>query len=213
MRGVCSNVEQFVVAKAEDLSVFKEASFDAATGCYVLMFVDVSKALTELARVLKPGGLGFFSVWIDMPFYSLPLDALKNVFAQHGFKGDVPKPPVNPMALSPTEHGVSSVEAGLDGMVEKSLRIKYYEDISYEFYFGSMQDTCAATSVLFPGTFAKIAEDNGTTEAKVRSSFCESLTSIIESKPEWKKTDGSYSLGYSTARFYGLEKVAKKPEL
>ena len=115
-----------MVAKAEDLSVFKEASFDAATGCYVLMFVDVSKALTELARVLKPGGLGFFSVWIDMPFYSLPQEALKKLFAKHGYKGDVPNPPVNPMALSPTEHGVSSVEAGLDGMAEKSLHIKNY---------------------------------------------------------------------------------------
>lgn len=202
-----------MVAKAEDLSVFKEASFDAATGCYVLMFVDVSKALTELARVLKPGGLGFFSVWIDMPFYSLPQEALKKLFAKHGYKGDVPNPPVNPMALSPTEHGVSSVEAGLDGMAEKSLHIKNYETISYEFYFGSMQDTCAATGVLFPGIFAKIAEDNATTEGQVKSSFCKILTDIIESKPDWKKTDGSYSLGHSSAGIYTLEKLAGKSEL
>jgi len=39
-----TNIE-FHVASAEDLSIFPSASFDAVTGCYVLMFVDLDKTL------------------------------------------------------------------------------------------------------------------------------------------------------------------------
>ena len=66
-----SNIE-FHVKSAEDLKPFPNEYFDAATGCYVLMFVDLAGALTELTRVLKTGGLAFMAVWKDMPFYALP---------------------------------------------------------------------------------------------------------------------------------------------
>ena len=204
---------QFQAAKAEDLGAFEDGSFDAATGCYVLMFVDVTKSLTELARVLKPGGLAFFTVWWEMPFYSVPVEALKQLFAQQGFKGEIPKPPVNPMSLSPTEHGVSSVEAGLEGMKEQTLKIKHFDTITYEFYFGAMEDNCAASTVLLPGVFAKIAEDNATTEAQVKASYCAIFEELIKAKPDWKKNDGTYSLGHAVAGIYTFEKAGGKSEL
>jgi len=39
-----TNIE-FHVALAEDLNIFPSANFDAVTGCYVLMFVDLDKTL------------------------------------------------------------------------------------------------------------------------------------------------------------------------
>lgn len=46
----------FICADAEGLS-FENASFDAVVGSSVLHHLDVSLALPELARVLKPGGV------------------------------------------------------------------------------------------------------------------------------------------------------------
>ena len=208
-----TNVIDFQVAKAEDLAAFPDDSFDASTGCYVLMFVDVTKSLTELARVLKPGGLAFFTVWWEMPFYVVPKEALKQLFAKKGFLPSAPKPPVNPMSLSPTEHGVSSVEAGLKGMKEQSLKIKHFETISYEFYFGDMELNCAASTILLPGVFAKIAEENATTEAEVKAEYCLIFEELVRAKPDWKKDDGTYSLGHAVAGVYTLEKAGGKNEL
>jgi ubiquinone/menaquinone biosynthesis C-methylase UbiE len=209
-----TNVIDFQVANAEDLAAFPDESFDAATGCYVLMFVHVTKSLTELARVLKPGGLAFFTVWREVPFYAVTKEALKQLFAKKGFKGDAPKPPVNPMSLSPTEDGVSSVEAGLEAMKVQSLKVKKFETISYEFKtHTAMEQSCELSTILLPGVFAKIAEDNATTEAQVKAEYCLIFEELVNAKPDWKNNDGTYSFGHSVAGVYILEKAGSKNEL
>lgn len=37
-------------------TVFKDARFDAVVGCYILQYLDLSVAIPEIKRILKPGG-------------------------------------------------------------------------------------------------------------------------------------------------------------
>jgi len=53
------------VVDANDLSGFADGSFDAVTMCYGVMFVDRPKALTEIARVLEPGGAFVATYWLN----------------------------------------------------------------------------------------------------------------------------------------------------
>lgn len=53
---------RFVQGTAEDLSMFEDASFDAAFSIYAYGFVeDVARAFAEAFRVLRPGGVFAFS--------------------------------------------------------------------------------------------------------------------------------------------------------
>ncbi len=59
---------RFLESNAEDLSTFKDGSFDLAFSAYALGFVqDVGRTFRETFRVLRPGGLFAFS-W-SSPFY------------------------------------------------------------------------------------------------------------------------------------------------
>ncbi len=64
---------QFLEMDAEDLT-FKDASFDAVTNAYGLMFCpDPERALAEIRRVLEPGGRVALTAWDDpakSPFFS-----------------------------------------------------------------------------------------------------------------------------------------------
>merc|ERR1712232_217963 len=54
----------FKVVNAEDLSEFPDNKFTAVMMNYVLMFVpNRAKAISEVERVLKPGGRAYLSVW------------------------------------------------------------------------------------------------------------------------------------------------------
>lgn len=205
-----SNVE-FHVASAEDFARFPSESFDAAVGCYVLMFVDLPRALSEISRVLKPGALAWFTVWTEMPFFAWPQEALKQVYKSKGWTTIPPSPAINPMSLSPTEWAVSSVEAGIAAMPSGRFNIKQTENISYPFNFGSLQDSCDATTVLgFP--FAKMAEDNGSTEGEIKSAYCAQLIELIKANVP-ANADGTHSLGHGTATIYTLHKAGVNPEL
>lgn len=56
------NVESMLV-DANDLSRFADRSFDAVTMCYGIMFVDRPRALAEIRRVLRPGGVLACTYW------------------------------------------------------------------------------------------------------------------------------------------------------
>jgi len=59
-----------------------------------------------MARVLKPGGVAFVTVWTRMPFYEMTVEALKELYSTQGFEGSVPALGVNPLSLSTTQFGV-----------------------------------------------------------------------------------------------------------
>ncbi len=73
-----TNVE-FRECSADDLP-FDDASFDSVGCRFGFMFIpDVSQAVSELARVLKPGGRVCASVWVrpeDNPWVTLPMAAI-----------------------------------------------------------------------------------------------------------------------------------------
>lgn len=57
-RGIADRV-RFRVMDAERLE-FEDASFDLVCGSAILHHLDLDRAYSEVARVLRPGGLGFF---------------------------------------------------------------------------------------------------------------------------------------------------------
>ena len=62
---------------------FDAGSFDAITSRFCLMFLpEIPKALTDMARVLKPGGYVAAAVWSapeKNPFIRIPMDVIKSL--------------------------------------------------------------------------------------------------------------------------------------
>lgn len=73
----------FATADAQDLSGVRAGSYDAVTCSFGVMFMpDFRKALSEMVRVLKPGGLLLAAVWTlyeRNAFFKLVHDALQAV--------------------------------------------------------------------------------------------------------------------------------------
>ena len=58
---------RFLVADVEDLGELADATFDTAISNFGVIFApDPPRALSEIARVLKPGGVFAFSVWLPI---------------------------------------------------------------------------------------------------------------------------------------------------
>ena len=86
-----------------------------------------------------------------------PVQALTKLYAKKGYKEAPPAFAINPLSLSKTEYATSNLLATIDASVHDSLRVNGSEELSYDFDFGTLQDTCEATFVLgFP--FAKVAQ-------------------------------------------------------
>lgn len=64
---------RFLVSTAEELN-FEIESFDAVVGIDILHHVDIERAMIEVKRVLKPGGIAVFREPIEVPF----LDTIRN---------------------------------------------------------------------------------------------------------------------------------------
>lgn len=199
---------QMEVASAEDLSKFSDESFHAATGCYVLMFVDVEKALRETARVLKPGGLAYFTVWNEVLLYSLLRESLTVMYRMKGWKGDPPKTPVNPMSLAP-DVGESEVDQHVPQ--DLGLTMTGQEIITYPMNMGgNMQETCKLSFML--GTpFDKIAEEHEMTEDEVKKDFCDVFQQVANAREDVVTlSDGSVTLGQGNATIYSFQKDRRK---
>jgi SAM-dependent methyltransferase len=210
-----SNVVDIVRASAEDLSAFDSESFDAVTGCYVLMFTNLSKALTEIARVLKPKGLAFILVWKDLPFYTLHREALEELYARREYRGQIPATPVNPMALSPTEHATTSIKEGLNSMQTPTLlRIIAVEDISYPMKIGTLEESCNSGFML--GTpFKQIAEEYGDREDSLKEEFCAIFEELAAKRKDCRVDARTrlFEFGKPVATMYLLEKQYSTKEL
>jgi len=112
----------FAVCSAEDLSPFADASFDAVTANFVLMFLpNRHKFLQEAKRVLKPDGRLILTVWKDSPLAVMCDQAALKVLG-------LPLPDYQ--SINEARHALGLQNAGsVERLVEESgLRVTASED-------------------------------------------------------------------------------------
>jgi ubiquinone/menaquinone biosynthesis C-methylase UbiE len=142
-----SNVE-FLAGDVTRLSS-EPATYDGVISRFCLMFLpDISKAASEIARVLKPGGYLAAAVWSapeKNPFISLPMNVLKTYLT-------LPPPdPEQPGIFRLARPGdlLGMVErAGLQGLTDEELIGESVYDSADE-YFSSLMDMAAPLQPLF----------------------------------------------------------------
>ena len=79
----CEALRSFSTADAQALP-FADGSFDAATMALVIAFVpDPAKAVSEMARVVRPGGCVATYMW-DIPAGGLPLEPIYKAMKSMG---------------------------------------------------------------------------------------------------------------------------------
>ncbi|MGZ8422565.1 MAG: class I SAM-dependent methyltransferase [Nitrospira sp.] len=128
---------------------FDAASFDAVISRFCLMFLpEIPKALTEIARVLKPGGYVAAAVWSapdKNPFVRIPMDVIKTI---------TPLPPPDPEApgifrlAKPGDLKEMMERANLATLSEE----EFIADVTYataEEFFSSLMDIAAPIQNLF----------------------------------------------------------------
>jgi len=128
---------------------FEAGSFDAVITRFCLMFLpDIPKALTDIQRVLKPGGYVAAAVWSapeKNPFIRIPMDVIKAI---------TPLPPPDPEAP-----GIFRLAkpGDLQGMMERAGLTPLSDDefiaeVTYataEEFFQSLMDIAAPIQNLF----------------------------------------------------------------
>ena len=120
------------VADAMDLSAFADASVDAVTCCYGLMFPsDKARALAEIHRVLKPGGTLVVTYWTQLDVVNLGRAVMGAVM---GAPPPPPPPHANPLSLrEPGEFDALASAAG--------FWVKASVTSDYPFDMGTDEDT------------------------------------------------------------------------
>lgn len=134
---------------------FEDRSFDAVTSRFCLMFLpDIPKAVSEIARVLKPGGWMATAVWSapeNNPSISLSVEAIRKIV-------DLPPP-------DPTAPGIFRLAkpGDLSGMVERaglsdvseSEFVAEWAYASADEYYESLLDIAAPVQTLM----AKLSDE------------------------------------------------------
>jgi ubiquinone/menaquinone biosynthesis C-methylase UbiE len=128
---------------------FESSSFDAVISRFCLMFLpDVPKAVSEIARVLKPGGYLAAAVWSapeKNPFISLPMNVLKTFLTLP--PPDPEQPGIFRLAKPGDLFGMIE-RAGLQGLADEELPGESAYDSADE-YFSSLMDMAAPLQPLF----------------------------------------------------------------
>jgi len=209
----------FVVAGAEQLSASLSANtFDALTACFVLMFADVPRALSEMAKVLKPRGHALLAVWDNMPFFIVNTEIVHSMWADgvpdtHAAKANPPNLTVNPMALS---RSIYNTKGDVGELAKKAgFSVESVRDVSYPFMFESMEKMCSASQILTNGVMPALAEATGKTEDNLHAEHCERLKKELHDKYEasWKQSDGTWHFGVGEARVFTMRKERNSAEL
>ncbi len=128
---------------------FEPSSFDAALSRFCLMFLpDIPKAVTQVARVLKPGGYLAAAIWSGPeknPFIRIPMDVLNKFLT-------LPPPDPNQPGIfrlaKPRELLGITEQAGLQGITDEEVTGESHYD-SVDEYFESLMDMAAPLQPLF----------------------------------------------------------------
>lgn len=124
-------------------------SVDSVISRFCLMFLpDVPKAVSEIARVLKPGGYLAAAVWSAMeknPFISLPMEVLSSIFTLP--PPDPEQPGVFRLARPGDLLGMVH-RAGLTGLTDEEVPGESYYESPQE-YFSSLMEIAAPVQRLF----------------------------------------------------------------
>lgn len=116
-----SNVS-FALVDMQDLKEIDTESMDGVVCCYGLMFPpNTEQAISEIHRVLKPGGTFITTYWKELPLVSFTNGIMEKIL------GDTPPPPpINPLSLKEEGHVNKLLENAKLTVVEE-------EEHEYEF--------------------------------------------------------------------------------
>ncbi len=170
---------------------FEPSSFDAVLSRFCLMFLpDIPMAVTQIARVLKPGGYFVAAVWSDPeknPFLRIPMDVLKKFLTLP--PPDPDQPGLFRLAKPKELLGITK-QAKLHGITDDEVTGESHFDSVNE-YFASLMDIAAPLQPLF----GKLAPDQKS-----------------EAESEIKRIAGKYRMGNKIALPMAVRVVvARKP--
>mmetsp|Transcript_1727 Transcript_1727/g.3816 ORF Transcript_1727/g.3816 Transcript_1727/m.3816 type:complete len:324 (+) Transcript_1727:290-1261(+) len=172
-----SNIS-FGVCSADDLSEFPTSSFEAVTMVYTLMFVpDRNKCLSEIARVLKPGGRAYIGVWKDFKFFELGRETLAELN-----NGQKPTPCINPMALSAPN--------AVEDIVARTPEVSIYAstEVVTNYEAGSAEDACAISLITMKSELERLEAEG---VENVQEKYNQALLKRLDDRG-YKTESGSY---------------------
>lgn len=129
---------KFVLSDMQDMKEFDTESMDSVVCCYGLMFPpNVDQAVSEIARVLKPGGTFITTYWKELPAVDFTNSIMEKILG-----GNAPPPPINPLSLK---------EPGLVNKLLTDANLVVTDEEEYEYSFDlSNDDTKAFMIGVFP---------------------------------------------------------------
>ncbi|HET6644504.1 MAG TPA: class I SAM-dependent methyltransferase [Fimbriimonadales bacterium] len=119
-----------VVAAADRLP-FASRSFDAAVSrCALMLAADAGRAISEMARVLRPGGIASFSVWgaaVENSWDHALLPVLERRF---GLRAPDPRAPHAFRLGNPDEVFALLGGAGFGGITQRKIAVPFLSELS-----------------------------------------------------------------------------------
>eukprot|EP00955_Chlamydomonas_euryale_P038840 351219-Chlamydomonas_euryale.AAC.10 len=170
-----------------------DGSVDAVSINYGLMFAaDLPLALSEVKRVLAPGGVLTATVWTEMPVVPFVGRVMTRVLGRAP-----PPPPINPMSLAePGSLDGPLAAAGFEVLDDRRC------PLDFELPRGDEEAAWKLATIMVNATLREMHEsgEHGNVWGKAREAALAELQA-------WKTADGAYKVPTATYRLV----VARKP--